>query len=115
VRQISGFTARGPADLVKTSSMTELSSFGPDSAGSPGSQPSKRRRSAGDDAAYWDSQAATFDDHADHGLRDPQVREAPPLSDATAVTNDARKFVRSPGRVTQVLSCEPIVRPRAAA
>jgi SAM-dependent methyltransferase len=56
--------------------MTELSSFGPDSAGSPGSQPSKRRRSAGDDAAYWDSQAATFDDHADHGLRDPQVREA---------------------------------------
>ena len=25
---------------------------------------------------YWDSQAATFDDDADHGLRDPRVREA---------------------------------------
>jgi ubiquinone/menaquinone biosynthesis C-methylase UbiE len=28
------------------------------------------------EAAYWDSQADTFDDTADHGLRDPQVREA---------------------------------------
>ncbi len=28
------------------------------------------------DAEYWDSQAATFDDDADHGLRDPQVRDA---------------------------------------
>jgi SAM-dependent methyltransferase len=28
------------------------------------------------DAAYWDSQAATFDEQPDHGLRDPQVREA---------------------------------------
>lgn len=28
------------------------------------------------DAAYWDSQAATFDDSTDHGLRDPRVREA---------------------------------------
>jgi ubiquinone/menaquinone biosynthesis C-methylase UbiE len=28
------------------------------------------------DAAYWDDQAATFDDDADHGLRDPQVRDA---------------------------------------
>ncbi len=28
------------------------------------------------DAAYWDSQAATFDDQPDHGLRDPRVREA---------------------------------------
>jgi ubiquinone/menaquinone biosynthesis C-methylase UbiE len=28
------------------------------------------------DAAYWDSQAATFDDQPDHGLRDPQVRQA---------------------------------------
>jgi len=28
------------------------------------------------DAAYWDSQAATFDNDADHGLRDPQVRDA---------------------------------------
>jgi SAM-dependent methyltransferase len=27
-------------------------------------------------SAYWDSQAATFDDEADHGLRDPQVRDA---------------------------------------
>jgi SAM-dependent methyltransferase len=25
---------------------------------------------------YWDGQAATFDDDADHGLRDPQVRDA---------------------------------------
>ena len=28
------------------------------------------------DAGYWDSQAATFDDGADHGLRDPRVRDA---------------------------------------
>jgi SAM-dependent methyltransferase len=28
------------------------------------------------DSAYWDSQAATFDDGADHGLRDPRVRDA---------------------------------------
>jgi ubiquinone/menaquinone biosynthesis C-methylase UbiE len=28
------------------------------------------------DAAYWNSQAATFDDGADHGLLDPQVRDA---------------------------------------
>jgi 2-polyprenyl-3-methyl-5-hydroxy-6-metoxy-1,4-benzoquinol methylase len=28
------------------------------------------------DATYWDAQAATFDDHADHGLRDPRVRDA---------------------------------------
>jgi ubiquinone/menaquinone biosynthesis C-methylase UbiE len=28
------------------------------------------------DAAYWDDQAATFDDDDDHGLRDPQVRDA---------------------------------------
>jgi ubiquinone/menaquinone biosynthesis C-methylase UbiE len=28
------------------------------------------------DAAYWDSQAATFDDQPDHGLHDPQVRQA---------------------------------------
>lgn len=27
------------------------------------------------ESAYWDSQAATFDDEADHGLRDPRVRE----------------------------------------
>ena len=26
--------------------------------------------------AYWDDQADTFDDGADHGLRDPRVREA---------------------------------------
>jgi ubiquinone/menaquinone biosynthesis C-methylase UbiE len=28
------------------------------------------------DAAYWDSQAATFDDTTDHGLRDPRARDA---------------------------------------
>jgi SAM-dependent methyltransferase len=28
------------------------------------------------EAAYWDSQAATFDNDADHGLRDPRVRDA---------------------------------------
>jgi SAM-dependent methyltransferase len=28
------------------------------------------------DAAYWDTQAATFDNGADHGLRDPRVKEA---------------------------------------
>ena len=28
------------------------------------------------DAAYWDSQAATFDNGTDHGLRDPRVAEA---------------------------------------
>jgi SAM-dependent methyltransferase len=27
-------------------------------------------------AAYWDDQAATFDDEPDHGLRDPACREA---------------------------------------
>jgi 2-polyprenyl-3-methyl-5-hydroxy-6-metoxy-1,4-benzoquinol methylase len=29
-----------------------------------------------DPADFWDEQAATFDDEADHGLRDPVVREA---------------------------------------
>jgi SAM-dependent methyltransferase len=28
------------------------------------------------DAAYWDSQAARFDDYPDHGLRDPAARAA---------------------------------------
>ena len=28
------------------------------------------------EAAYWDNQAGTFDDSADHGLRDPRVRDA---------------------------------------
>jgi len=28
------------------------------------------------DAAYWDTQAATFDNGTDHGLRDPRVKEA---------------------------------------
>ena len=27
-------------------------------------------------AAYWDNQAATFDEQPDHGLRDPHVRAA---------------------------------------
>ena len=30
----------------------------------------------GDMAGYWDTAAATFDDDADHGLRDPAVRAA---------------------------------------
>jgi SAM-dependent methyltransferase len=29
-----------------------------------------------DARAYWDAQAATFDDEPDHGLRDPEVRQA---------------------------------------
>lgn len=29
-----------------------------------------------EDAAYWDSQADTFDDQPDHGLRDQRVRDA---------------------------------------
>jgi ubiquinone/menaquinone biosynthesis C-methylase UbiE len=28
------------------------------------------------ETAYWDSQAATFDEQPDHGLRDPRVRDA---------------------------------------
>ena len=28
------------------------------------------------DAAYWDSQAPTFDNQPDHGLHDPRTREA---------------------------------------
>jgi ubiquinone/menaquinone biosynthesis C-methylase UbiE len=45
-------------------------------------------------AAYWDSQAATFDEQPDHGLRDPDVREAwrrlllPQLPPAPAVIAD---------------------------
>jgi ubiquinone/menaquinone biosynthesis C-methylase UbiE len=31
---------------------------------------------AGDARAYWDEQAASFDDEPDHGLRDPAVRAA---------------------------------------
>jgi SAM-dependent methyltransferase len=55
--------------------MTEPSSLCPGPQGLTGSEPTKRRRSAGD-AAYWDTQAATFDNDADHGLRDPRVRDA---------------------------------------
>ena len=29
-----------------------------------------------DQRAYWDSEAATFDDEPDHGLRDPATRAA---------------------------------------
>lgn len=29
-----------------------------------------------DETAYWDSQAATFDEQPDHGLREPRVRDA---------------------------------------
>jgi SAM-dependent methyltransferase len=54
--------------------MTEFSSFCPQPHGFTGSEQSKRRGFG--DAAYWDSQAATFDDDADHGLRDPRVRDA---------------------------------------
>lgn len=42
---------------------------------------------------YWDEQAATFDDEADHGLRDPAVRQAwaelllPLLPPASRVTD----------------------------
>jgi SAM-dependent methyltransferase len=32
--------------------------------------------SSGDPVALWNDEAATFDDAADHGLRDPAVREA---------------------------------------
>jgi ubiquinone/menaquinone biosynthesis C-methylase UbiE len=32
--------------------------------------------SSAGDSAYWDGQAAAFDDDADHGLRDPRVRDA---------------------------------------
>jgi ubiquinone/menaquinone biosynthesis C-methylase UbiE len=46
------------------------------------------------DAAYWDSQAPSFDDQPDHGLRDPRVRDAwkqlllPQLPPAPAVIAD---------------------------
>jgi SAM-dependent methyltransferase len=55
--------------------MTGPSSFGPARAGSTGPERSTRGPSAAD-AAYWDVQAATFDDGADHGLRDPRIRDA---------------------------------------
>jgi SAM-dependent methyltransferase len=55
--------------------MTEPSAFCPSPQGFTGSEQSKRRGFAGD-AAYWDTQAATFDNDADHGLRDPRVRDA---------------------------------------
>ena len=29
-----------------------------------------------DTRTFWDDQAATFDDHADHGLTDPATRQA---------------------------------------
>jgi SAM-dependent methyltransferase len=51
--EIAGFAVGGSAGLVKTKTMT---------------QPS--------DSAFWDGQAATFDEDADHGLRDPRVRDA---------------------------------------
>ena len=34
------------------------------------------RMPAGEASEFWDDQAATFDDEADHGLRDPFTREA---------------------------------------
>jgi SAM-dependent methyltransferase len=54
--------------------MNEPSSFCPHSQGFTG--PEQSRRGFPRDAAYWDNQAATFDDDADHGLRDPLVRDA---------------------------------------
>ncbi len=42
---------------------------------STGPQGSGTSEPAGD-AGYWDGQAATFDEAADHGLRDPRVRDA---------------------------------------
>lgn len=47
--EFAGFTAHGPTDLVETNPMS---------------------------AEYWDDQADTFDEEADHGLRDPRVRDA---------------------------------------
>jgi SAM-dependent methyltransferase len=54
--------------------MTEPSSRCPSPQGSTGPEQSERRGSG--EPAYWDSQAASFDDEADHGLRDPRVRDA---------------------------------------
>jgi SAM-dependent methyltransferase len=54
--------------------MTEPSSC-PSPPDSTGSEQSKGRGSAGN-SAFWDSQAANFDDGADHGLRDPLTRDA---------------------------------------
>jgi SAM-dependent methyltransferase len=34
------------------------------------------RVSSGDASKFWDGEAATFDDEADHGLRDPVLRDA---------------------------------------
>jgi ubiquinone/menaquinone biosynthesis C-methylase UbiE len=42
----------------------------------PGPLDVAETKSVTGDAAYWDSQAATFDDQPDHGLHDPQVRQA---------------------------------------
>jgi SAM-dependent methyltransferase len=53
--------------------MTEPSSFCPSPQGSAGPEKSKRRGPG--EPGYWDSHAATFDDEADHGLRDPRVRD----------------------------------------
>jgi SAM-dependent methyltransferase len=53
--------------------MSEPSSSCPDPRGVTGAEPSEGTRL---DARYWDGQAGAFDDQADHGLRDPQVRDA---------------------------------------
>jgi SAM-dependent methyltransferase len=55
--------------------VTEPSSFCHDPRRSAEAEQPRRRGRAGD-AAYWDNQAAAFDDDPDHGLRDPQVRDA---------------------------------------
>src|SRR5579875_241588 len=38
--------------------------------------PGRHNPTMSDPAAYWNAQAASFDDAADHGLRDPAVRAA---------------------------------------
>ena len=53
--------------------MTESSSCCHPTQGSSG--PEKSGGSGLGASAYWDSQAAAFDDEADHGLRDPRVRD----------------------------------------
>lgn len=68
-------TARSATDLVETNTVAEPSSFRPGAQDSAEPEQPNRRRFVGD-AAYWDDQAATFDDEPDHGLRDPRVRDA---------------------------------------
>jgi SAM-dependent methyltransferase len=54
--------------------MTGPSSSCPPPQSAPG--PEKPQGRGPGESAYWDSQAAAFDDEADHGLRDAKVRDA---------------------------------------